>query len=255
MSVIENLQRVGRFTSSQKYKLMTNGNQKHGVGKPFITFVNEKRMERKLGRSLDLGKGNSSTAWGGLIELFLFQEHREFKENFEYSLQSKTTFVHPKHEYWAGSPDLIVSGENTADRVAEVKCYEPKKFCQYADVLMLKDVEVFKKEFPQEYWQIVSNACILGLNYGEAILYMPYRKDLNAIREWIETTELADEMHRFRYISELDDHRLPYVPENSKYKDLVRFEFEVPEADKEALTDRVKLAESECNYPLERKVN
>ena len=255
MSVIENTKRVGRFTSSQMYKLMSNGNQKNGVGKPFVTYVKEKSMERKLGRSLDLGKGNSSTAWGDLIELFLFQEHREFKESFEYSLQSKTTFVHPDHKFWAGSPDLIAAIKKTIDKVSEVKCFEPKQFCGYADVLMLKDVDLFKKEFPKEYWQIVSNACILGLNFGEAILYMPYQKDLNAIREWIETTELADEMHRYRYIAELDDHRLPYVPENSNYTDLVRFEFKVPEADKKALTERVKLAEKECELLTETKVN
>lgn len=255
MSVIENPKRVGRFTSSQIHKLMTNGDQKNGTGKPFVTYVEEKRMERRLGRSLDLGKGNSSTAWGDLIEFFLFKEHREFKESFEYSLQSKTTLIHPSYEFWAGSPDLIVSGKKDIEKVAEVKCYEPKKFCAYADALLLNDVGVLKKDFPQEYWQIVSNACILGVNCGEAILYMPYRKDLNAIREWIETTELADEMHRYRYIAELDDHRLPYVPENSKYTDLVQFEFEVPEVDKKALTERVKLAEKECGYIIETKVN
>jgi hypothetical protein len=224
---------------------MANGRKKGEPGAKFYTYVEEKALERKLNRSFDLGKGSTSTAWGDCLEQYLFEVR--LKDDLSLSLQSKTTLSHPEFYFWAGSPDIIVEGE----KVTEVKCYEPKKFCKYADVLMQQDVELLKSTHPDEYWQIVSNACILGVERGEAMLYMPYQRDLNTLREWIEMELESNDLFRFRFITEYDDYKLPYVPnEGSKYKDLVRFEFEVPKADKEALTERVKLAEKELQNQL-----
>lgn len=268
MSIVENDYRVGRPTSSNMNKLVGIGTRKMTAkeladfkaenpkskattikclktpDEKFYTYANKKYGEICLGRSFDLGKGSKSTAWGDLMEMYLFEEHQQFKTELAYSLKSKTTYIHQVYKYWAGSPDIIV--HNDIKRVAEVKCYEPENFVKYANALMANDVQILRDRFPDEYWQIVSNACIMEsiMNeevHGEALLFMPFEKDIETIREWIETTDLPSELHRFRYIAEGSMYELPYVPEGSIYKDLISFKFDIPKEDKLFLEMRVKM--------------
>lgn len=238
--IIKNHLRVARFTSSQMSRLMSNGRKAGSIGAPFYTYVQEKIYEKKTGRSMDTGGGSRSTAWGNCMEMYLFEEILGLK----YTHNGKETFVHPDFDSWAGSVDLIEPGV----KVAEIKCYEPKNFCGYADVLKKKDVELFKSERPKEYWQLVSNAAIHKTNKAEAILYMPYRSELEAIRKWVETEHDTIEPWRFRFIFESDDAELPYLSdENKYYENIESFEFEVPKEDIEALTARIKIATVHLN--------
>ena len=233
--IIANPVRIGRFTSSQMSRLMSNGRKAGEPGAPFHTYVQEKIWETKVGRSMDTGVGSRSTAWGECMEMYLFSEVLGLK----YVHKGKETSVHPTIDTWSGSPDLVEVGV----KVAEVKCYEPKNFCKYADVLLNQDVALFRDERPVEYWQLVSNAVIHGVNKAEAILFMPYRSRLPEIRQWVDKEHDTLEPWRYRFIFEGDDSELPYVSDDSShYTELITFEFEVPQEDIDALTSRVQLA-------------
>jgi hypothetical protein len=236
--MIANTERIGRFTSSEIHRLMSNGRKAGEPGAPFYSYIAEKEAERKLGRSLYTGGAGQSAAWGNLMEMYVYNELIKG----HYFAKGKQTYIHPTHNFWAGSADLVQTGV----KVGDIKCYYPKNFVQFADVLMQKDVDVFKKEYGAEYWQLVSNASIHKVKRAEMILFMPYNSRLNKIRQWMETDDATtQEAWRYRFIFEGEDETLPFVPDECEhYTELVTFEFEVPQEDFDALESRVLMAES-----------
>lgn len=240
--MINNINRIGKFTSSNIYKLMTNGKGAHGFGIPAITYINEVKLENKLGRSLETDSYSKAMAWGNFLEKRVFnllEFERVFEGiEFDYVLDSHTSTVHPNINYWSGSADLITKSK---EKIGEIKCYQPKNFAEYSEVLNSKDIELFKKEFPKEYWQLVSNSIIHNTPKAEAIVYMPYQEELTVIREMVESYDKPD-IWKYRFIVESPDSALAYLPQDSKYKNLNRFEFEVNEEDAEYLTERILLA-------------
>jgi hypothetical protein len=241
MSIISNEHRIGNFTSSEIWKLTTTGKGVNGFGAPAITYIKEKNLERKLGRSIKTEAYSKPMAWGNLIETYVFEE----KLGLEYQIQSKSTDIHPEIKFWSGSKDLIVTGK----KIGEIKCYEPKHFAEYADALLSKDTEFLKKECPEEYWQMISNSIINQVPNAEAILYIPYKSELAKIREYASNYDCSDPW-QYRFIAESEDDSLPYIPDNGYYLDLNRFEFEVPQEDKDFLTERVLLAGSMLINPV-----
>jgi hypothetical protein len=231
--VINNSDRIGSFTSSEIHNLMTTGRGTYGFGAPAMTYIKEKNLERKLGRSIRPETHTRSIAWGNLIEKYVF----EHKLGLEYEIHSKNTNVHPTISYWSGTKDLIVAGK----KIGEIKCYEPKHFAEYVDCLISQDVEKIKKECPEEYWQMVSNAIINQVPNAEAICYMPYRSELPNIRLYASNYDDFDQW-KYRFITESEDEALAWLPDGGYYTDLNRFEFEVPARDIEALTEAVKKA-------------
>lgn len=231
--MIKNELRVGNFTSSEIWKLMTTGRQTGGFGEPAITYIKRKNLERKMGRSSEVQKQSRAILWGKFLEKRVYD-----LLPLSYEQCSKTTLLHPQFDYWAGSPDNLNRNEST---VGDTKCYEPQNFGDYVDVLMQKDIELFKKEFPKEYWQLVSNACILKFKHIEPIVYMPYESEIPAIREMAQNNDDPD-FYMYRFIAEAPIEELPYLPDGGHYKNLNIFRFEVPEADKELLTNNVEKA-------------
>lgn len=228
--MINNLIRTGNFTSSEIHKLMTTGKGENGFGAAAITYIKEKNLERKLGRSIRTEAYSKAMAWGTLIEKYVFEN----KLGLEYQIHSKTTDVHPVIPYWSGSKDLIVEGV----KIGEIKCYEPKHFAEYTDALLSENVELIKKECPEEYWQMVSNAIINQVPNAEGITYIPYKSELPLIREFASNYDGPDQWH-YRFIAESNDETLPFIPDNGYYKDLNRFSFEIPQADRDLLTSTV----------------
>jgi hypothetical protein len=195
-----------------------------------LTYIEEKQIELRLGRSIKLDKHTGRpAAWGNFMEHFVFS-----LIGTEYIITSNDTDLHPTISGWSGSKDLIVTGI----KVSDIKCYEPKKFALYTDVLMAGDIQRLKDEFAQEYWQLVSNAVINEVPNAEAITFMPYLSQLNEIRELASDYEGADQW-KYRFIYESEDAELPYIPEGGHYKNLNKFEFEVPQEDRDFLTQIV----------------
>lgn len=268
----ENIERVGNFTSSDMDRLM-GGNyglsdsqrstlEKHetrkskakaGDAKPLtdkmekelkalreannnpkltgapLTYIEEKRIERRLGRSIEVESYSRPKAWGIFMEMVVFS-----KVGMEYQIVSQDSDTHPTIAGWSGSKDLIVPGV----KVGEIKCYQPKKFAQYTDAILKRDVDIIRAEFPQEYWQLVSNAIINEVPNAEAITFMPYQSELDEIRQLAEDYDGSDQW-KYRFIAEVPDCELPYLPDGGYYKNLNTFEFEVPQSDRDALTARV----------------
>lgn len=231
MSIVENIDRIGNFTSSNIYKLMAE-DKKGGFGVPAITYIEEKNLERKLGRSIETDAYSPDMAWGSFLEQRVLD-----LLGFEYSMSSSETDVHPTIKFWTGSKDLIVAGV----KISEIKCYQPKNFAKYTNALLTKDPEFIRDNFPKEYWQCVSNAIINEVPNAEPITYMPYESELPEIREMASNFDGPDQW-KYRFIAERDKSGLAYLPDGGHYKNLNIFEFEVPKADKEYLTERVLLA-------------
>lgn len=222
MSITLNKERIGSFTSSEIYRLL-------GSKKVQATYIEEKKIELRLGRSIDTEAYSKPMAWGSFLEMFVFD-----KIGLEYEITSNTTDIHPTIKGWSGSKDLIVRGE----KIGDIKCYQPKRFAQLSDALILQDVANFKAKFAKEYWQLVSNAIINNVPEVESIVYMPYQSELSELREHAENYEGADQW-KYRFIYESDDVDLAYLPDGGYYQNLNRFQFVVPESDKTLLTNAV----------------
>jgi len=226
----DNELRCGNFTSSEIFALLSLAKNKIDFGSPALTYINKKRMERKLRRSLETSSYSRAMAWGNFVEDYVFTN----KIEYGYDILSKQTIKHPSILGWTGSPDLL----NT-DTVGEIKCYYPENFCSYADVLLSEDLDLFKKEHSKEYWQLISNAIINDKKYCEAILFMPNSTSLDEIKD-IATKYEDFDTWKYRFIYEEPKINLPWLPEESEYNELVRFKFEAPEQDKELLTEKEK---------------
>ncbi len=233
----ENKERIGSFTSSNIYKLMTSGRGEYGFGSGALTYINEKRIEKRLGNSLEIERYTRSMAWGIFMEMYVFK-----LIGMKYRIESKTTDRHPTIPNWSGSKDLIVKGE----KVGDIKCYEPKNFCSYVDALKTGDLGIIKQKHPKEYWQLVSNAIINNVPNGEAIVFMPYKSELADVREMAENY-VGDKVWQYRFIYESEDAELPYLPDNGYYHNLNVFEFIIPTTDIQELTERVLKANELLN--------
>lgn len=214
---------------------MKSGKGELGFGATAITYIDKKRRERKLGRSIELEKYSRPMAWGKFLEARVHE-----LLGIAYESVGDITLPHSEIEIWAGSPDLKIMRESV---VADIKCYEPDNFSWYVDVLTKAngDTEIFKAEAPEEFWQLVSNAIILGVDFMEAVVYMPYFSELSDIRCMADEYEGHDQW-KYRFISDSEYTELSYLPDGGHYKNLNVFRFKVKEEDKKALTDRVLLA-------------
>ena len=230
--IIENESRNGNFTSSKIFHLVKTGKGENGFGSTAITYVKEKNIERKLGRSIETGAYSKDMAWGQFLEKRVFD-----MLEYGYVLCSQETRVHSKISYWAGSTDLLFPKV----KIGEIKCYQPKNFSQYTDAILSHSVDILKQDCPEEYWQMVSNAIINKVPVAEAISYMPYQSELAELREMAEYYDGPDQW-KYRFIAESPDISLAFLPDGGYYKNLNRFEFEVPQEDKDFLTERVLLA-------------
>lgn len=268
MSIVDNPNRQFRITSSEIWKIVPKGTrpmtseekERHKKSFPksrkqnteddnlFLeggeTYLRQIRQSRKRRRPLDTFSGNAVTAWGDICERRVFQ-----LIGLQYQDLSNKTSVHPDYpDYWAGSTDLLVPNKVVGD----IKGYHPENFCNYADCLLMQDIEVFKKDFKKEYWQLVSNACIHGVDYAEAVLYQPNDREIKDILSLIEnsvTDMSGDELWQWKNWHDKiqamifnEKPKNPFQPNDSGYPNLIQWQFEVPKEDKIYLEQRVKSA-------------
>ena len=229
--------RVARLTSSKISLLMVSGRGELGFGAGAITYINDKKKEFEFGRGLSLPVYKQDMIWGKLWEVWV-----HWQLGSEYELIIDKTTVHPKYPFWSGSQDFNVKIDGGC--ISELKCYQLSNHYDYVKCLEQNNTELFKKDFPAEYWQIVSNSCINNTKYGEAIAFMPTEENLIEMRKLIEETDyvekhLKDDPWKYRFVFEKDLWDLGFIPEHSDFPSMVKFRFEVPMADKIALIERV----------------
>lgn len=244
--MINNQKRIGNFTSSEIYNLLSmNGNK---PGKAYYTLIAETQMERMLGRSIKKEEDAKPLSWGKQLESHVFN-----LLGLEYTLTSTETDVHPEIDFWSGSKDGTREGKQKA--IIDIKCpFTVKSFCQLVLPMHLgyKDIDAFNcirsgfehehiqypkhKDGDKYYWQLVSNAIINGCDFAELVVYMPYQKELSDIRQ------LADGDPSLYWLTYSDDAQLPYLPDNGVLDNLYVLRFEIPHEDKELLTTKIKEA-------------
>lgn len=233
--------RIGNFNSSEIVALTTNGRVKDSFGKPAFTFIEECNMERRLGIDLENEIDSKPTSWGSLVEGRVFD-----LLGLEYTLCSDRTLQHPDIPWWVGTPDA----KKNRDTVGDIKCPMTRKsFCQLVDpayengklihdALTIEAVRCNHKEGDKYFWQIVSNACITDSKYGELIVYIPYKSELEDIRTLASSAgEFGDYTKWIYYAS---DQQLPWIKDGGYYKNLNVIQFDILDRDKDFLTRRVK---------------
>ncbi len=223
--------RIGNFTSSKIGALMSNGKAKDSLGKPALTYINEKNMERKLGRILSNETDSRPTLWGNCVEPYVFK----YKLGINYEYRSGKTIRHPDIDYWCGTPDADKHGPEKA--AGEIKSpFTLKSFCTLVDAWNKGGIQAIREEHDsgeEWYYQCVSHAILTKNDYAELIAFCPYKYELDLIRL------IAQDNPKYSWIVRADDDELPYLLDNGHYKNLNVMRFEVPQSDKDALTERV----------------
>lgn len=267
---MDNKKREGRATSSQgsrvcsggfSYKYYSNPNNKKAtnvfetfeeaknkkklegkgivkkvdeIGAAFYTYAEEVASEIFIERSSKTEVKTQSMKWGSLMEVVLFN-----KLGMGWTMCHKQTILHPKYGHiWSGTPDLI------ADLIcAEVKCFEPKNFGLLSMCLAKKDVELLKKKFPKEYWQVISNCIITEKKKAMIIAYMPKLSELEDIIDKISNTDFLEDnglkVTDYYFMDKENIESLPYLNDDAKIDSIQSFQFDVPEEDVEFMTKRI----------------
>lgn len=230
--------RNGNFTSSDNYRLMSNGKAKGSCGAAFFSYIEEKNMERRLRRTLGNQIDATAASWGKLCEPYVFK-----LLPVDYVSGFDTTLSHPDIDYWKGTPDV-----KKIETVGDIKCpHTLKSFCQLLDPyyddkgvlvhegMTIEAVRENHKDGEKFFWQIVSNACITGATKGELIVFAPYLEELEVIKR------IMDGDPKFYKLQFASDDQMPYLIEGGHYKNLNVISFDILQRDKDALTERVLL--------------
>jgi len=233
------------FPKSKKTKI------EDGFGKAAITYLNQCNMERRLGRSLDGELDAKPTNWGKFVEPLLFQ----LLEG-DYTYNSSDTLTHPEHEYWKGTPDGFKITENNT--VVDAKCpFTLESFCKLVSPLYngfegMDAMNALRNGFTDKtglfqpahsdadkyYWQLVSNACIDDCTHAELIVYVPYESELAVI----QASAVESGNPSAYFIASGSQKSLPYLKDDGFYKNINIISFEIPQSDKDFLTETAKKA-------------
>lgn len=220
--------RVGLFTSSAIYRLMETPAKSK-------TYIKEKMREIILKAPISVEADARPLSWGKALEGFVYENHLDIN----YAICSNDTIVYENGEF-AGTPDL---DDKEGDCVGEIKCpYTRTGFIDLAEICMKADTEYFKSEASNYYWQIVSNAILLGRKYGELIAYMPHEKEIPDIISYIDLIDDFQLQLDIQWLIHIDIARTPHLPNDCGYNNIYKFKFLVPENDKEELLKKISVA-------------
>jgi hypothetical protein len=230
------MHRFGNFSSSSIHKLCEG---EKGFIKSGLTYIREVYYEKELGRQLGNEANSKETNWGNLCEPIAFD-----LLGLEYKLVSKDRLSHSTIDNWNGMPDNTRI-EGSKKIVGDTKCpFTLKSFISQIKAHE-KGVKAYKEEFPEYYWQLVSNAILTNSTHIEAIIYVPYKSEIEKIRQ------IASSNSDYRFIEYMYDNQLPYLLDGGKYKNINTFVYELPIEDISFLEKRVKMA----NVELEKLLN
>lgn len=260
--MIDNTLRHGRFTSSRIADLTTTSarpmtelelaewkaknpkSRKTTIedwpGVAALSYIEEKRFERKLKRSLNSGASSRPTEWGTCCESVAFS-----LMDTSFEIVSENTIVHPLYDFWAGSPDIKSISQK---KIGDVKCpYTLKSFCQLVDDGLsggIQEIRDRHKEGETYYKQIVSNACIHGYTKGVLVVFAPKKGEKVFDRDVMEVIYDESDTYGFNWIRFANEQSLPIIPQESDYEMLNLIEFEIPQSDIDYLTECVLKAEA-----------
>lgn len=232
--------RHGNFTSSEIVALTTVGKDRVSFGKPALTYIQETNMERRLGLPISDECNARPLTWGKLVEKRVFD-----LLGLEYIFLAQETICHPTISYWVGSPDG--KKEDKGRTVTETKCPMTRKsFCLLVDPLYsgingIEAMNIIRDTHPDGekfYWQLVSNSILVDSKFAELIVYMPFKSELDDIRFMAQNVP-TEQLSKHYWIAMGQDEDLPHLKDRGYYNNLNIIRFEVPEEDKEQLTETV----------------
>lgn len=143
--------RKGKFTSSEIHKIMGS----KGIGKTGFTYIaevvgeqfSEFVKEEVFSKALQWGKDNEPK-----VKRFLIKE-----KGFDII---ESGFTPSEFEFFGGSLD---GWDRNTDSVIEIKCpYNTGNHIKHG--LNCQDLETFKKEVKEYYWQLVGNCFSMNTN-------------------------------------------------------------------------------------------
>lgn len=221
-----------------------------------LTYLRERALEKRLGLPLDNETNANETAWGNVAEMYMMNSSTAASKDLmsaDYVQRPDESIFHPTIPYWCGRPDGQIPKKRL---VCDIKSpYTRRSFCKlvepiYQGLTGTEAMDAIRKGFKDSsgrehdkvddgekyYWQLVSNACLVGADVAELIIFMPY------IHQTAEIRHLAGGYAQFERIAKIGERYLPYIHEGGYYKNKNVITFEVPQSDKDFLTERVKLA-------------
>lgn len=159
--------RLGKFTASQFYRLMTEPRSKADkeagkLSQGAITYVMECVAEHLTGKAAKEEFDSKATAWGS--------EHEPLaKSIYEAVFDCKVDYSGfiEYTERVGGSPDGLVGG----DGGVEFKC--PFTIASHLTHLMLTDAASLKAEKPEYYWQCLGCMLITNRKWWDFVSYQP----------------------------------------------------------------------------------
>lgn len=249
--------RNGNFTNSEIFRLMSNGKAKDSKGDPYYSYIEECNYERRLGRSIETEIDAKPLSWGKLLEPYAFN-----LLGIEYKLCSQETLRHPTIPYWLGSPDAQKFDEGLT--IVDYKApYTLKSFCQlvaplYDGLTGMAAMDALRKGYKDSsgkehdkhkegeryFQQLVGNAEITKSAWAELVIFMPYKSELELIRELAQQDPIGVAGNVY-WIAQADDDHLPWLRDGGTYKNLNIIRFPVSNVDKWSLRARVEEAGKE----------
>lgn len=245
--------REGTFSSSSIHKLIKSGRGKDDVfSAAGLTYIKEKSYEIRLGQALEAEQYSKITSWGHVVEPYAYAQIPNEVLSLSSRLESKSRRKHPEL-LWTGASDF-----ETKDTVGDIKCpFTLKSFCEQVDIYVAVkggDLERFKKEKPEYYWQLVSNSILATKVFAMAVCFVPSEDDVleilsesNLEYDANDSDHLTKCKEKVKWLTLIET---PHLRKESPYDNLNFVKFKVPQEDKDFLTERVKLAEVELRKLL-----
>jgi hypothetical protein len=158
-------QRIGKFTSSEIYKLMTEPRAKAAkdageLSEGAKTYV-RKKIAEQYGFIPDYT--TEAMAWGVEQEFYA----KAWYEKLTGNRVAECGFIEVSPTY-GGSPDGKVF-EGIAQGALEVKC--PFSSEHHIGHCMIDSAEYFKIEYPEYYWQCVSHMIVLNVEWCDFVSF------------------------------------------------------------------------------------
>lgn len=188
--------RLGRFTSSEIYKLMQSG---RGKDQPFsqtgLTYINTKVGEHLTGVKVE-NPYSAALVYGEEMES---QAIEYFKQVTGFDVLP-AEFA-PFTDHSGGSPDgYIIDGDKKVAGL-EIKC--PFNSANQVEYLFLNDQHDLKAEYPQYYWQVMSAMMFTKIPQWYFATYDPRMKDvkhkmkiIEVFADYNDQKELADKLDK-----------------------------------------------------------
>lgn len=183
-------ERLGKFTSSEIYKLMKSGK---GKDKYFAdtatTYIKSKLAELITGeRTPDVS--SNAIEYGRSMEPEAFEVFKRLRPELNpvhFGISVPKFF--PFGDFAGGSPD----GQTSDNGIIEIKC--PYNSTNHIEHLLLETQEDFKEYTPAYYWQVQANILFTGTDKAYFISYDPRVVEFtHRIKVLLITRDITDQI-------------------------------------------------------------